>query len=265
MNTVGMGCPDRDCNSVGGGPSAPKPAPAPSHSPPPPHLGDGNHLHCPDGSCNPNFNLAPGLKHVPPRTGGNYHQCPDRSCKGIPLVPHAPPPPPQTPPASGMHGSVCIGLSVGLFYGAEDQGCIGFDSTGVAFYDKASKGFGGDDTFGASMNATVEVGSGSAASQGLGKSTSVVAEGTYANGLGAHGSVEIEGSDDGNVDWSVNAGPAVGEEVGGGVQASRQETGNNTGYVLTWKGISDFFTKGGDAPPGPSCWAVCGAVNIRGR
>jgi RHS repeat-associated protein len=67
MNTVGMGCPDRDCNSVGGGPNAPKPGPAPAPKPvnhfPGSHGGANS---CPDRDCTATHNLAPHM-------GPKYH------------------------------------------------------------------------------------------------------------------------------------------------------------------------------------------------
>jgi RHS repeat-associated protein len=57
LYTVGMGCPDRQCQALSQAPSLTTPAP--------PHMGDGNRFHCPDGSCNPNYNLAPNLVHRP--------------------------------------------------------------------------------------------------------------------------------------------------------------------------------------------------------
>ncbi len=168
LYTVGMGCPDRDCHDTGAAPSpsAPPPPPAPR----PPHVGDGNRFHCPDGSCNPNFNLAPGLKHVPlhlpqvcvigdqacglfhptwrkvttPPTVPWYDVCdPIAILKGWGCVTDltAPPPPKHQPPTHWMFGW-CVNGTLVVGAGGVGSGCVVIDDKGVGLMGSLGAGAG---------------------------------------------------------------------------------------------------------------------------
>jgi RHS repeat-associated protein len=112
LMTVGMGCPDRDCQNTGN--LAPNTVYHPQ-----PRLGNGNRHQCPDGSCEPLFNLAPNLVHRP---------CGSR-CAPHPAAPKL--------PRAGCPFKACQDENASASYGMDCQRELGSDTCTQIAIDSA--------------------------------------------------------------------------------------------------------------------------------